>query len=78
VFAEVWRALKPGAPFIVTVSDRCFSTKAVAVWLALKTNGHAWLVRLHLERAGCSNIAVDVLADGSRGDPLVAVTGRTC
>jgi SAM-dependent methyltransferase len=76
VFAEVRRALKPGAPFIVTFSNRCFPTKAVAVWLALDTSGHAGLVRLYLERAGFSNIAVDVLADSSRGDPLVAVTGH--
>jgi hypothetical protein len=76
VFAEVCRALKPSAPFVVSFSNRCFPTKAVAVWLALDTSGHAGLVRLYLERAGFSNIDVQVLADGSRSDPLVAVTGR--
>ena len=31
-FAEVGRVLKPGAPFIVTFSNRMFPTKAVAIW----------------------------------------------
>jgi SAM-dependent methyltransferase len=75
VFAQVRRVLRPGAPFIVSFSNRCFPTKAVRIWLSLDTNGHAALVRLYLERAGFSNILIDLLADGSAGDPLVAVTG---
>ncbi|MET1083284.1 MAG: methyltransferase domain-containing protein [Burkholderiales bacterium] len=75
VFAEVRRVLRPGAPFIVSFSNRCFPTKAVRIWLSLDTNGHAALVHLYLERAGFSNIAVDLLADGRTSDPLVAVTG---
>ncbi len=76
VFAEVRRALVPGAPFVVSFSNRCFPTKAVAIWRALDTGGHAALVRLYLERAGFATVAVDVLANGSTGDPLVTVTGR--
>ena len=30
---EVRRVLRPGAPFVVSFSNRCFPTKAVAVWL---------------------------------------------
>ena len=76
VFAEVRRVLVPGAPFVVSFSNRCFPTKAVAIWRALDTSGHAALVRLYLERAGFADLAVDVLADGRASDPLVAVTGR--
>jgi hypothetical protein len=76
VFAEVRRVLKPGAPFIVSFSNRCFPTKAVAVWRALDINGHAALVHLYMERGGFSGVAVRGLADGSRCDPLVAVIGR--
>jgi SAM-dependent methyltransferase len=76
VFSEVRRLLVPGAPFIVSFSNRCFPTKAVAIWCALDANGHAALVRLYLERAGFTQIQIDVLADGRRGDPLVAVTAR--
>lgn len=76
VFAEVRRTLVTGAPFIVSFSNRCFPTKAVAIWRALDADGHAALVRLYLERAGFSEIAIDVLADGRTSDPLVTVTGR--
>ena len=76
VFAEVARVLKPGAPFVVSFSNRCFPTKAVAIWRALEPAGQAALVRLYMERAGFAGSEALVLADGSRGDPLVAVTGR--
>ena len=75
VFADVRRCLKPGGRAIVSFSNRCFPTKAVAVWRALDTDGHAALVKLYLERAGFADIAVELLADGRSGDPLVAVTG---
>lgn len=76
VFADILRLLRPGAPFIVSFSNRCFSTKAVAIWHSLDTQGHASLVRLYLQRAGFSNISADVLSDGSKSDPLIAITGR--
>ncbi len=76
VFAEVRRVLRPAAPFIVSFSNRCFPTKAVAIWRALDSAGHAMLVRVYFERAGFSAIDARVLADGSGGDPLVAVIGH--
>ena len=76
VFAEIRRVLRPGAPFIVSFSNRCFPTKAVAIWRSLDERGHAALVHLYLERAGFSSINAEVLQDGSESDPLIAVTGR--
>ncbi len=76
VFAEISRILRPGAPFIVSFSNRCFPTKAVAIWRSLDDQGHAALVRLYLERTGFRDIEAEVLRDGSRSDPLIAVTGR--
>jgi SAM-dependent methyltransferase len=76
VFADVRRVLVPDSPFIVSFSNRCFPTKAVAIWRALGTDGHAALVKLYLERAGFSSVQVDVLTNGRVGDPLIAVTGR--
>ncbi len=76
VFAEVLRVLRPGAPFIVSFSNRCFPTKAVAIWRSLDERGHAALVSLYLERAGFRDIGTEVLRDGSNSDPLIAVTGR--
>lgn len=76
VFAEVRRALTPQAPFVVSFSNRCFPTKAVAIWRSLDTSGHAALIRLYLERAGFGELTVEMLADGRSSDPLVAVSGR--
>ncbi len=76
VFAEVLRVLRPGAPFVVSFSNRCFPTKAVAIWRSLDDRGHAALVSLYLERAGFRDIRTMVLRDGVESDPLIAVTGR--
>ncbi len=76
VFGEVRRVLVPGAPFVVCFSNRCFPTKAVAIWRALDTDGHVALVKLYLERAGFADVRVARLADGRTSDPLVAVTGH--
>ena len=76
VFAEVRRILVPGAPFVVSFSNRCFPMKAIAIWRALDTSGHAALVKLYCERAGFTDVRVDLLADGRASDPLVAVTAR--
>ena len=76
VFAEVRRVLAPGSPFIVSFSNRCFPTKAVAIWRSLDTNGHAALVRPYLECAGFGRVTIELLADGRTCDPLVAVIGR--
>ena len=76
VFQDIARVLKPGAPLVVSFSNRCFPTKAVAVWLRLDDRGHAALVELYLKAAGLADVETHVLADGSRCDPLLAVVGR--
>jgi hypothetical protein len=78
VFAEIRRVLVPGASFVISFSNRCFPMKAVAIWRALDTNGHAALVKLYCERAGFNDVRVDLLADGRTSDPLVAVKARVC
>ncbi len=76
VFSEVLRVLRPGAPFLVSFSNRCFATKAVAIWRSLDSSGHAALVRLYMERAGFEEVRAEVLRDGSASDPLIVVMGR--
>ncbi len=76
VFAEVLRVLRPNAPFLISFSNRCFATKAVAIWRSLDARGHAALVSLYLERTGFSDISAEVLRDGAKSDPLTVVTGR--
>ncbi len=47
VFAEVARVLRPGAPFVVTFSNRCFPTKAIRGWLETDDRGHVDIVRAY-------------------------------
>jgi SAM-dependent methyltransferase len=75
VFGEVARVLRPGAPMIVSFSNRCFPTKAVAIWRALDGRGHAELVAYYLRNAGFERIAAHVLCDGTSSDPLTSVIG---
>jgi SAM-dependent methyltransferase len=75
VFAELARVLQPGAPLIVTFSNRCFPTKAVAIWRALDGAGHAELVSHYMRQAGLQGIASHILRDGSVSDPLTSVVG---
>lgn len=77
VFAEIARVLVPGAPAIISFSNRCFPTKAVAVWLGTTDGQHAWLVGEYFARAGGFDAAETLdLSPGGLGDPLWAVVAR--
>ena len=52
VLREVGRVLRPAAPLVITFSNRCFPTKAIAIWLALDDAGHGRLIERYLEAAG--------------------------
>jgi SAM-dependent methyltransferase len=75
VFREVARALRPGAPLVVTFSNRCFPTKAVAIWQALGGVEQQRLVSLYMQRAGLEEISTGEVLPPS-GDPLWAVIGH--
>lgn len=76
VFREVARVLRPGAPFIITFSNRCFPTKAVTAWQALDDRGHAQLVAEYGRSAGGFDAAEVRAHTPRRGDPLYAVILR--
>ncbi len=76
VLRECLRVLKPAGQIIISFSNRCFPTKAVAIWQALSDEDHARLVSVYLQNAGFSDIAAHLLVDGSASDPMIAVTGR--
>jgi SAM-dependent methyltransferase len=73
---EVRRVLRPGAPFVVSFSNRCFPTKAVAVWLDTTDEQHVRLVRSYFEAAGRFTDVKDEDRSPGRGDPLYAVWAR--
>ena len=76
VLRDLARVLRPGAPLVITFSNRCFPTKAVAIWQALDDQGHIDLVTRYLESAACwTNIHPEV--PPTAGDPLLAVIALT-
>jgi len=78
VFREVRRVLRPGAPFVVAFSNRCFPTKAVAVWLGTSDRQHTELVRAYFEAVGgWSPVREEDRSPGDHGDPLYAVWALT-
>lgn len=75
VLAELARVLRPRAPVVVTFSNRCFPTKAVAVWMSLAPRDQARLVAHYLRSAGFDRPEIrEVLRPP--GDPLWCVVGR--
>jgi SAM-dependent methyltransferase len=78
VLREVARVLRPGAPLVISFSNRCFWTKAVAIWRALDDTGHARLVERYLRLAGFEGIEIHPLAEWVEdvSDPMTAVVGR--
>jgi SAM-dependent methyltransferase len=79
VLREVGRVLRAGSPTLITFSNRCFPSKAVAVWHQLDDKGHMRLVVEYLREAGnFRNIrSLDRSPRRLFSDPLYAVVGRS-
>ena len=77
ILREVARLLRRGSPLVVSFSNRCFWTKAVAIWRALDDEGHARLVERYLRDAGFARIETHRLAEWVEdvSDPMIAVVG---
>ena len=76
VFRDAARVVRPGGPAIVTFSNRCFPTKAVAIWQALDDRAHMTLVANYFESAGWH--AIEELSSTPRtADPLYAVVAAS-
>ena len=75
VFTELARVLRPGAPLVVTFSNRCFPDKAVYAWQALDDSGHVGLVKHYFAEAGFG--PAEVYAHRPKhGDPLYGIVAR--
>jgi hypothetical protein len=75
VFREVRRVLRHRAPFVVSFSNRCFPTKAVAIWRALSGPDQQRLVAAYLRAAGFTSVT-EQASKPPDGDPLWIVIGH--
>ena len=78
VMRELGRVMRPEAPLVITFSNRCFPSKAIAAWHALDDRGHLQLVAQYLQAAGNWH-GIELLDRSPRPryhDPLFAVIGR--
>ena len=77
VLRQVARVLRPGGPLVISFSNRCFWTKAVAIWRTLDDDGHAHLVEHYLRHAGFRQIETRRLAKWVEdvSDPIISVVG---
>ena len=78
VIRDVGRVVSPGGPLVITFSNRCFPTKAVAIWHRLTGAGQQQLVETYLTQAGnWNNVrSLTPVPEDFRGDPLYAVLGN--
>ena len=77
VFREVHRTLRPGGPFVVSFSNRCFPQKAVGLWLAANDEQHVAIVAEYFRASADGRVRwSELTAHAHRppnGDPLFAV-----
>lgn len=76
VLTDLARVLEPGGPLVITYSNRCFPTKAVAVWLQLSAEDRGELVAHWLGQTGAFGPADVLDRSPGGGDPLFAVIAR--
>jgi len=78
VLKEVHRVLRPGGKVIVSQSNRCFPTKAIAMWLQMNDRQHLELINGYFQYAGGfePRNAFDITAtlpDNGYRDPMFIV-----
>lgn len=78
VFADISRVLTPQGVCMVSFSNRCFPTKAVAVWGALDDPGHIGLVATYFRQTnGFSEpFYEDLSPPENLSDPIYTVSAR--
>merc|ERR1711871_1156689 len=72
IFREMHRVLKPGGSAIMSFSNRCFPTKAVAIWGQTDDAGHVWIVGSYFKfsKDWADVKALDISAEPRMGDPM--------
>jgi SAM-dependent methyltransferase len=80
VMKEVQRVLKPGGLALMSFSNRCFPTKAIAIWTSTSDLDHIWIVGSYFHFSGgfAPPEAVDISPKGlfGKSDPMYVVFAR--
>ena len=78
VFRHVARVLQPGAPMIISYSNRLFPTKAVMIWQMLNDVDRGRLVAHYFETSECFDDPefIDLSPDPGNFDPLYVVVAK--
>ena len=79
VFKEIQRVLKPGGRAVMSFSNRCFPTKAIALWTSTGDLDHIWVVGSYFHYAGGFEApeGAEITRTGllgRKGDPMYIVT----
>lgn len=79
IFNEMHRVLKPGGVAIMSFSNRCFGTKAIAMWVANMNDGpgHCKIVGTYFHfnpEGGWKDITAVDISRSRRSDPMWVVT----
>ncbi len=75
VFRDLARVLRAGAPLVIAFSNRCFPTKAVAIWQSLGGPAQQQLISAYLEAAGFRDVVREA-HEPHGSDPLWLVIGQ--
>jgi len=79
VLREAGRVLRPGAPVVLTFSNRLFPSKAVAGWLYADESSRCTIAATYVRLAGGFDepeVSLRTPSGRYRGDPLYAVVAR--
>ena len=78
VIRDIGRVLKPGAPLVVTFSNRFLIPRGLACWRLLDDAGHLCLITHYFAEAGnWTDFRCLHRTPPGGGDPLYAVIGRS-
>jgi len=75
VFAEIGRVLRPGGECLISMSNRCFPTKAFRIWLQTNDLEHIFIVGSFFNYSGKFDPAdcQDISPNPGKSDPMFIV-----